>query len=199
MAEESNNNVIDEQQQDEQQQQTEGDNNEPKDKTFTQAELDDIVKERVARAEKKAEEKAEQKAKDAIAEAKKLEKMNREQKADYEREKLEKELERYRKREARLNMKNEAKKLFKESNVDSSDELLELVTADTFDQTQENVEAFTTILNDMVETAVKDRLYSGSPKSFTNGGSAVTRESIEAIEDPAARQRAIAENLHLFR
>lgn len=194
MAEENNSNVTEEQAQD-QQQQTEGENNEPKEKTFTQAELDDIVEKRVAREKKKAE----QKAKDAAAEAEKLAKMNREQKADYEREKLEKELERYRKREARLNMKNEAKKLFKESNVDSSDELLELVTADTFDQTQENVEAFTTILNDMVETAVKDRLYSGSPKSFTNSGSVVTRESIEAIEDPAARQRAIAENLHLFR
>ncbi|MDU0479920.1 DUF4355 domain-containing protein [Staphylococcus chromogenes] len=194
MAEENNSNVTEEQQ-DQQQQQTEGENNEPKEKTFTQAELDDIVEKRVAREKKKAE----QKAKDAAAEAEKLAKMNREQKADYEREKLEKELERYRKQEARLNMKNEAKKLFKESNVDSSDELLELVTADTFDQTQENVEAFTTILNDMVETAVKDRLYSGSPKSFTNSGSAVTRESIEAIEDPAARQRAIAENLHLFR
>ncbi|HEC2155320.1 DUF4355 domain-containing protein [Staphylococcus delphini] len=194
MAEENNSNVTEEQAQD-QQQQTEGDSTESKEKTFTQAELDDIVEKRVAREKKKAE----QKAKDAAAEAEKLAKMNREQKADYEREKLEKELERYRKREARLNMKNEAKKLFKESNVDSSDELLELVTADTFDQTQENVEAFTTILNDMVETAVKDRLYSGSPKSFTNGGSAVTRESIEAIEDPAARQRAIAENLHLFR
>lgn len=198
MAEETNNNVIDEQTQG-QQQQTEGENSEPKEKTFTQAELDDIIKERVARAEQKAEEKAEQKAKDAIAEAKKLEKMNREQKADYEREKLKKELEEYRRREARLNMKNEAKKLFKDSNVNSSDELLELVTADTFDQTQENVEAFTTILNDMVEAAVKDRLYSGSPKSFTNGGGAVTRESIEAIDDPTARQRAIAENLHLFR
>lgn len=193
MAEENNNNVIDEQQ--DQQQQTEGDNTESKEKTFTQAELDDIVEKRVAREKKKAE----QKAKDAAAEAEKLAKMNREQKADYEREKLEKELERYRKQEARLNMKNEAKKLFKESNIDSSDELLELVTSDTFDQTQENVEAFTTILNEMVETAVKDRLYSGSPKSFTNGGSAVTRESIEAIEDPATRQRAIAENLHLFR
>lgn len=194
MAEETQSNVTEEQTQD-QQQQTEGDNNEPKEKTFTQAELDDIVEKRVAREKKKAE----QKAKDAAAEAEKLAKMNREQKADYEREKLEKELERYRKQEARLNMKNEAKKLFKESNVDSSDELLELVTADTFDQTQENVEAFTTILNGMVETAVKDRLYSGSPKSFTNSGSAVTRESIESIEDPAARQRAIAENLHLFR
>lgn len=194
MAEENNSNVTEEQAQD-QQQQTEGDSTESKEKTFTQAELDDIVEKRVAREKKKAE----QKAKDAAAEAEKLAKMNREQKADYEREKLEKELERYRKQEARLNMKNEAKKLFKESNVDSSDELLELVTSDTFDQTQENVEAFTTILNEMVETAVKDRLYSGSPKSFTNGGSAVTRESIEAIEDPAARQRAIAENLHLFR
>ncbi|UXU59001.1 DUF4355 domain-containing protein [Staphylococcus agnetis] len=193
MAEENNSNVTEEQAQD--QQHNEGDNNESKEKTFTQAELDDIVEKRVAREKKKAE----QKAKDAAAEAEKLAKMNREQKADYEREKLQKELEEYRRREARLNMKNEAKKLFKESNVDSSDELLELVTADTFDQTQENVEAFTIILNDMVEAAVKDRLYSGSPKSFTNGGSAVTRESIEAIEDPTARQRAIAENLHLFR
>lgn len=193
MAEENNSNVTEEQAQD--QQHNEGENNEPKEKTFTQAELDDIVEKRVAREKKKAE----QKAKDAAAEAEKLAKMNREQKADYEREKLQKELEEYRRREARLNMKNEAKKLFKESNVDSSDELLELVTADTFDQTQENVEAFTIILNDMVEAAVKDRLYSGSPKSFTNGGSAVTRESIEAIEDATARQRAIAENLHLFR
>lgn len=193
MAEENNSNVTEEQAQD--QQHNEGENNEPKEKTFTQAELDDIVEKRVAREKKKAE----QKAKDAAAEAEKLAKMNREQKADYEREKLQKELEEYRRREARLNMKNEAKKLFKDSNVDSSDELLELVTADTFDQTQENVEAFTIILNDMVEAAVKDRLYSGSPKSFTNGGSAVTRESIEAIEDVTARQRAIAENLHLFR
>lgn len=61
-------------------------------KTYTQEELEKIVKERVAREKKATEE--------AVEEAKKLAKMNEEEKAKYELEKLQSELAEYKKKEA---------------------------------------------------------------------------------------------------
>lgn len=164
----------------------EGDN----EKTFTQADVDQIIKDRVAR-EKKSKE-------DAVKEAEKLAKMNKDQKAEYEREQMQKELDSYKAKEARNEMKKHAGDVFKQNEITPNDELLELVTADTADQTQANVQAFNDVLNNMVKEQVQAKLYQGTPKNYSNASSGVTRESIMNIADDSQRQQAIAQNRHLF-
>lgn len=171
----------------------ESDNENPesdKEKTFTQADVDQIIKDRVAR-EKKSKE-------DAVKEAEKLAKMNKDQKAEYEREQMQKELDSYKAKEARNEMKKHAGDVFKQNEITPNDELLELVTADTADQTQANVQAFNDVLNNMVKDQVQAKLYQGTPKNYSNGSGGVTRESIMNIADDSQRQQAIAQNRHLF-
>ncbi|MGX0001660.1 DUF4355 domain-containing protein [Staphylococcus cohnii] len=160
-------------------------------KTFTQDEVNQIIEKRIAREQKKADEKAK--------EAEKLAKMNKDQKAEYEREKMQKELDAYKAKEARYEMKQTAKDMLKEKDIGADDDLLEIVTADTADQTSENVKAFTDVLNKMVKEQVQAKLYQGTPKNYSNGSGGVTRESIEQIKDDSARQQAIAQNMHLFK
>lgn len=159
-------------------------------KTFTQEDVDQIIKDRVAR-EKKSKE-------DAVKEAEKLAKMNKDQKAEYEREQMQKELDSYKAKEARNEMKKHAGDVFKQNEITPNDELLELVTADTADQTQANVQAFNDVLNNMVKEQVQAKLYQGTPKNYSNGSGGVTRESIMNIKDDSQRQQAIAQNRHLF-
>ncbi len=160
-------------------------------KTFTQEEVDQILKERLAREKKNKE--------DAVKEAEKLAKMNKDQKAEYEREQMQKELDAYKAKEARNEMKKHASDVFKNNEITPNDELLEIVTADTADQTQANVQAFNEVLNNMVKEQVQAKLYQGTPKNYSNGSGGVTRESIEQIKDDSARQQAIAQNMHLFK
>ena len=160
-------------------------------KTFTQEEVDQILKDRVAREKKNKE--------DAVKEAEKLAKMNKDQKAEYEREQMQKELDAYKAKEAHNEMKKHARDVFKNNEITPNDDLLEIVTADTADQTRANVQAFKDVLNNMVKEQVHAKLYQGTPKNYSNGNGAVTRESIEQIKDDSARQQAIAQNLHLFK
>ena len=160
-------------------------------KTFTQEEVNEIIEKRIAREQKKADEKAK--------EAEKLAKMNKDQKAEYEREQMQKELDAYKAKEARYEMKKHAGDVFKQHEINASDELLEIVTADTADQTQANVQAFNEVLNDMVKEQVQAKLYQGTPKNYSNGSTGVTRESIQQIKDDSERQQAIAQNMHLFK
>lgn len=171
-----------------QQQQDEGDTK-GDEKTFTQDEVNQIIEKRIAREQKKADEKAK--------EAEKLAKMNKDQKAEYEREKMQKELDAYKAKEARYEMKQTAKDMLKEKDISADDDLLEIVTADTADQTSENVKAFTEVLNKMVKEQVQSKLTQGTPKNFQATGS-MTREDILNIKDDSKRQQAIARNRHLF-
>lgn len=166
-------------------------NDQQGDKTFTQEEVDQILKDRLAREKKNKE--------DAVKEAEKLAKMNKDQKAEYEREQMQKELDAYKAKEARNEMKKHASDVFKNNEITPNDELLDIVTADTADQTQANVQAFKDVLNNMVKEQVQAKLYQGTPKNYSNGSGGVTRESIEQIKDDSARQQAIAQNMHLFK
>lgn len=159
-------------------------------KTFTQDEVNQMMKERVAREKKNKEE--------AVKEAERLAKMNKDQKAEYEREQMQKELESYKAKEARYDMMKQAGSMLKEKEINANDELLEIVTADTAEQTKENVEAFTNLVNETVKAQVQAKLSQGTPKNYSTGTTGVTRESIMQIKDDSQRQRAIAENINLF-
>ncbi|WP_145447475.1 DUF4355 domain-containing protein [Staphylococcus hominis] len=171
---------------------TSNDKQEQSDKTekiFTQEEVNQLIKERVAREQKKADEKAK--------EAEKLAKMNKDQKNEYEMEKLRKENEELRQREAMNSMRNEARSMFSEKNITATDELLDIVVTTEAESTQKNIDALTNVINNIVKEQVKESLRSGAPKNVKSGG--MTREDIMNIKDSDERQMAIAQNRHLFK
>ena len=158
-------------------------------KTFTQEEVNQLIKERVVREQKKADEKAK--------EAEKLAKMNKDQKNEYEMEKLRKENEELRQREAMNSMRNEARSMFSEKNITATDDLLDIVVTTEAESTQKNIDALTNVINDIVKEQVKESLRNGAPKNVKSGG--MTREDIMNIKDSDERQMAIAQNRHLFK
>lgn len=167
----------------------EGDENQPELK-YTDADVDAIVKKKLARAEK---EKA-----NAVAEAEKLAKMNADDKEKYERQKLEDELAEYRKREAVQGLLKEADNMLKSEGIDIDDELLKTVIGDDAETTQNNIKVFAESFNSAVEQAVKKALSGQAPAKFNNVGKAWTKDEIMNVKDANERQKLIQENRHLF-
>lgn len=163
--------------------------------TFTpeqQKKVDEILERRVAHEKKKADEYAKEKAEEAA----KLAKMNKDQKDEYERKQMEKELEQLRSEKQLNEMRSEARVMFKDKDIDVSDELLDIVVSDSAETTKNNVDNLTKILDEMVQKKVQETLRQNSPKSFSKSG--LSRDEILAIKDDSERQNAIAQNMHLF-
>ena len=133
----------------------------------------------------------------AVKEAEKLAKMNKDLKNEYEMEKLRKENEELRQREAMNSMRNEARSMFSEKNITATDDLLDIVVTTEAESTQKNIDALTNVINNIVKEQVKESLRNGAPKNVKSGG--MTREDIMNIKDSDERQMAIAQNRHLFK
>ncbi|HDY8241356.1 TPA: DUF4355 domain-containing protein [Staphylococcus aureus] len=163
--------------------------------TFTpeqQKKVDEILERRVAHEKKKADEYAKEKAAEAAKEAAKLAKMNKDQKDEYEREQMEKELEQLRSEKQLNEMHSEARKMLSEAEVDSSDEVVNLVVTDTAEQTKLNVEAFSNAVKKAVNEAVKVN----ARQSPLIGGDSFNHSSKNKPQNLAeiARQKRIIKN-----
>ncbi|ELJ9288528.1 DUF4355 domain-containing protein [Staphylococcus pseudintermedius] len=161
-------------------------------KTFTEEEFNKRLQDELSRRMKQKEKEKQE----AVEEAAKLAKMNKDQKAEYEREKLEAELKQLRAEKVMNEMRSEARVMFKDKDIDVSDDLLDIVVSDSAETTKNNVDNLTKILDDMVQKKVQETLRQNSPKSF--GKSGLSRDDILAIKDDSERQIAIAQNMHLF-
>ena len=145
----------------------------PKEKTFTEAEVQKLIKDRLAR-EQKAKEKA-------VAEAEKLAKMNQEEKEKYEFEKLKQELEEYKKKDTYYSLSKEASKMLSEHDINASDDLLQFVVKDNAEDTQTAVNSFVELINAKVEEGVKKALSGNSPKVHTQGNNELTKEEFNKL------------------
>lgn len=164
----------------------------PEEKKYTQAEIEEIIKQRIAR-EKKAAEKA-------IKEAEKLAQMNEEQKRQYELEKLKNELEEYKRKDAFNTMSKEASKMLSEHDIVADERVLSFVVKETADETKETVNAFVNLIKEKVQEGVKKALAGTPPKKNPQQpGTATSKEEIMKEKDPIKRQKLIQENLHLFK
>lgn len=162
------------------------------DKTFTQEEFNKKLESELTRRLKQKE----QEKNDAIKEVEKLAKMNKDQRAEHERKQMEQELEELRAEKAQSEMKSEASKMLQESKITPTENIINLVLADSADKTSENVQTFVSVLNETVKAQVKDSLRQSTPAASTSTG--LTRADIMSIKDDSKRQRAIAQNRHLF-
>ena len=87
-------------------------------KTFSQEEVSQMIKDRLAREKRKSDERI----KDAIQEAEKLAKMNKDQKSQYEIEKLMKENEALKAEKPLSQMRNETRSMLSESGLEKFDD-----------------------------------------------------------------------------
>ncbi|MGO5010800.1 DUF4355 domain-containing protein [Niallia sp. Sow4_A1] len=159
-------------------------------KTYSEEEVQKMVKDRVAR-EKKAAEKA-------IDEAKKLAKMNEDEKAKYELEKLQKKLAEYERKESFYSLSKEASKMLSENSISVDDDLLSFVVKDTAEDTQVAVNSFVSLINTKVEEGVKKAL-AGKPPKVTTNNKTITKQQIMEEKDPIKRQNLIKEHMQLFK
>lgn len=164
------------------------DSNKETEKMFTQDEVNKIVQDRVAK-EKAKNEKAQE-------EAKKLAKMNAEQKNQYMVEQLQKELEEYKNKEAKNDMIKEANSMLKEADINLPDEVVAMLIGDNAEDTKICVDSFSKAFKTAVERAVNEKLKGKTPKQKSVAG--LTREDILSVKDRQERQRLIEENEELF-
>lgn len=142
-------------------------------KTYTQEELEEIIKARVAR-EKKATEKA-------VEEAAKLAKMNEEEKREFEYQKLQEELAELKRKDAYYGLSREASKMLAEHDIQANDDLLQFVVKDDAEGTQTAVNAFVELVNAKIEQGVQKALSGRTPKAHVNANQVVTQEQFDKM------------------
>lgn len=156
---------------------------------YTDADVDEIVSKRLAKWEKQQAAKVE--------EAAKLAEMNAQQKAEYERDKVQKELDEYKRRDTVNAMVAESRRQLSEQGIAISDDILARLVGETAEETKASVDAFSTAFTAAVEDAVKKQLAGKAPAAGV-ATKTMTKEEILAIKDPIARQAAIRDNIGLF-
>lgn len=164
----------------------------PEEEMFTQAQVEQMVKERLAREKKQIDKR--------IDEAKEAERLAALSEDDRKAEELKTAIARAEEAETKLNrqgMLAEARKMFTESGLSITDDELELVVRDDADSTKANVEKVIGLASRVGETVKTDLLKGTTPNEQTGHGT-MTKEEIMAIKDDIERKQAIAENMELF-
>lgn len=160
------------------------------DKKYSDKDLDRIINQKFAKWQKEQDK--------AVNEAKKLADMNAQQKAEYERDKLQKELDSYKKKDAIAAMSREARKMLSDENISIDDNLLSFIVSDDAEATKKAIGDFAKAFSEAVENAVKERLKGNTPRKSSGSTKPMTKEEIMAIRDPELRQKKMLENKHLF-
>lgn len=161
-------------------------------KTYTEEEvnalIDKVVGQKFAKWQKEQ--------KKATDEAAKLATMTAQERAEHERDELQKQLDEYKKQATMAEMAKEARNIGKEQDVNIPDDILGMIIADDAETTKKSVNAYITAFKAAVLAEVKAQIGSKTPKK--GGSGTVTKEQIMAIKDTKARQEAIKEHMELF-
>ena len=124
-------------------------------KKYTDADIDKIVNTRLAREREKHQ-------KD-VDEAKKLGEMGAQERAEYERDQLKKELDALKKETARNGMAKEARKMLAAEDITIPDTLVSMLITTEAESTKQNVNDFAKIFKEAVQDAIKDALKGKAP------------------------------------
>lgn len=161
----------------------------PKEKTYTQAEVTDLIEKRLIREREKQ--------KKAASEAEKLAKMSAQEQAEYQRDEYQKELEELKAKLARADIKETARAMLAADDISISDDLISAIITDNADTTQQAIKGFAAAFKEAVKTEVANRLKGNEPKASTQSN--ITKAEILAVKDPIERQKLIREHISLFR
>lgn len=152
---------------------------EPKEKTFTKDEVEQMISDRIKREREKAE--ADK------AEAKRLAKMNADQKKDYEIDKQTKRAEEAEQKLARYEMQGQARKMFEESGVNVNDDDLSLVVTSEAETTQDNVNKLIAFAKRIREDVKNEMLTGKTPKTNGNVAKNITQSQFDLM---SSKQKA---------
>lgn len=147
-------------------------------KTFTQEEVNTLIEKRLAKQEKSFNKRIQEK----LDEAEKLRQMNADQKAEYE---AKKQADYIAELEAKINrsgLEKEASKMLSENGLVADDKILGFVVKDTAEATQEAVDSFSTLVNDLADKKVSEMLKGKTPKKVEQTTSAgITKEQFDRM------------------
>lgn len=133
-----------------------GQQEEESEKKYSDEDVDKLIKRKFAEWEKKK-----QKEED---EAKKLAKMNAQEKADYKNRQLEERIAELEREKTLSSMKDEARKMLSEKNINISDELLAFMVTSDAEKTKTAVDSFAELFNAAVNEAIKSKARQSVPK-----------------------------------
>ena len=174
MAEDSKDNVVEP----ELEQASTQEEVESTEKTFTQSQLDEIIQKEKAKAKRSAEKEYQAK----MDEAEKLRQMNESQKAEYEQEKQRAYIAELEAKINRSGLEREASKMLSEGGIAVDDKILGLVVKDTAESTQEAVESFVALVNDLADKKVGEKLKGKTPKKMEDvSGGEITKEQFNRM------------------
>lgn len=161
----------------------------PKEKTYTQAEVTELIEKRLIREREKQ--------KKAASEAEKLAKMSAQEQAEYQRDEYQKELEELKAKLARADIKETARAMLAADNISIPDNLISAIITDNADTTQQAIKGFAAAFKEAVKNEVANRLKGNEPKASTQSN--ITKAEILAVKDPIERQKLIREHISLFK
>ena len=170
--------------------------NESEGKTYTQAELDELLQKEGDRRVTEALKKAEKKNADKVKEAQKLAAMNEQQKYEYELEQREKAIEAKEKALALAENKNEASKILAEKGI--SLQLVDFVVAEDADTMNANIQLLDKAFKASVKAEVEKRLGSDAPKKNLPLDQTITKEIFKKM-NIMEQQKLARENPELYK
>ena len=164
-------------------------------KTFTQSEVDELIKKRLAKQEKSFDKRMQEK----LDEAEKLRQMNETQKAEYEQEKQKAYIAELEAKINRSGLEREASKMLSEGGIIADDKILGLIVKDTAERTQEAVESFVALVNELADKKVGEKLKGKTPKKMedTTAGE-ITKEQFNKM-GYQSRNELLQNNPELYR
>ena len=147
-------------------------------KTFTQSEVDELIKKRLAKQEKSFDKRMQEK----LDEAEKLRQMNETQKAEYEQEKQKAYIAELEAKINRSGLEREASKMLSEGGIVADEKILGIVVKDTAERTQESVDSFVALVNELADKKVGEKLKGKTPKKMedTTAGE-ITKEQFNKM------------------
>ena len=164
-------------------------------KTFTQSEVDELIKKRLAKQEKSFDKRMQEK----LDEAEKLRAMNESQKAEYEQEKQRAYIAELEAKINRSGLEREASKMLSEGGIVADEKILGIVVKDTAERTQEAVESFVALVNELADKKVGEKLKGKTPKKMedTSAGE-ITKEQFNKM-GYQSRNELLQNNPELYR
>lgn len=174
------------------------DDNENKDnvKTFTQDEVNELIKDRIARERAKFEKTLDTKVEEVIKERQRLSELSDEELANEKLTQKEKELQ---ERENKLRYKEmlaDTEQILRDRKLPTS--FAEFLVADDNDATLNNIKAFQKAFTEAVKAEVKKELSGKTPETYGNKEKTWTRDEIRKVKDPNKRIALIAQYKDLF-
>lgn len=146
-------------------------------KTFSQAEVDEMVKSRLAREKDKMksslraeiEEDVRNKIKNEQSEADKLKKMNEDQRRKYDMDKKDQEIAELKAKLNRSDMEHVATDLLSKKGISADSEILNFVVAEDAETTQANIDRFVDLINKKAQANRREDFDVPEPKNGFHG------------------------------